>query len=61
VSEVWVQCREPGCDAPAQTVDTFSVSGVRGQTTVKVWYDKRWCAAGHWNHVEIYEETFYDD
>jgi hypothetical protein len=57
---VWVECQEPGCDAPAQTVDTYSMPGFRGDTRIVVWFDKRWCAAGHWNSVEIYEEEADD-
>lgn len=58
----WTECREHGCDAPAETVDTFYLRGTAGDgKRVRVWFDKRWCAAGHWNLVEIYEEDEVDE
>jgi hypothetical protein len=58
----WIECREPGCSAPAEPDGrVFGIRGVgtRGQDIV-VWYERRLCAAGHRYQVELYEEDAED-
>lgn len=51
------ECHDPGCDASSATAYSFHLRGVgtRGQD-IRIWFDRRYCARGHYNDVEVFEE-----
>ncbi|MES2155997.1 MAG: hypothetical protein V4510_12765 [bacterium] len=58
----WTECLEENCTAPSEAVGPMtSAAGVgREGQDIRVWWETRWCAAGHHYMVEVYEEDISD-